>query len=141
MIDSKKNNHLLIQPITRDTVLNTSPSAANNTFVVHESVVTEEPSRMLSRLQGMLSDSSSSSSNSDSKITNPQVRPLHGDRSVRKIQPQLMPQTTTRAERKIPIPPAAVTVNSEQSTLILNPSLIMQQPPMAKAPATETTKQ
>ena len=91
MIDSKKNNHLLIQPITRETVLNTSPSAAtgNNTFVVHESVVTEEPSRMLSHLQGMLSDSSSS--DSDSKFA--MMKPLHGDRSVRKIQPQLMPQT------------------------------------------------
>lgn len=91
MIDSKKNNHLLIQPITRETVLNTSPSAAtsNNTFVVHESVVTEEPSRMLSHLQGMLSDSFSS--DSDSKFA--MMKPLHGDRSVRKIQPQLMPQT------------------------------------------------
>ena len=93
MIDSKKNNHLLIQPITRDTVLNTSPSAStgNNTFVVHDSVVTEEPSRMLSRLQDMLHDSSSS--DSDSKITHPQHIFMHGDRSVRKIQPQLMPQT------------------------------------------------
>ncbi len=100
MIDSKKVNKNQIPPITSALILTstldnphdhtpskTSDPENNHTFIVHESVVTEEPSYQYKR---SLSHSSSEEESESKK----RKRHLISDdsRSVRKIRPQLMPK-------------------------------------------------